>query len=193
MRCFCKRPASIGGATLRHSGGSGRCGIPTSRTLLPILVFTGIFSPKCLTRFAAISLIFHAHPFIYVAPLACTFWHRPAFLAHALIAINGILRPYPSVADLSLTVTLILVHPLLLRRMRKGFPVVVGIALSLSLMPVMWYLWLYPGSANANFFYNQTLVYNFFASMMTLEFIASSVRREKDLKKYHRRKKEKDE
>ena len=129
-------------------------------------------------------LVFHVHPFVYQMPLMRTFAHRSNVAAHALVMVYSVLRPFPSLADLSMILSLILTHPLLVRRLRKMFAVAVGISISLALMPVMWHLWIYPGSANANYYYNQTLVYNFFVAMLVLEWIAAAVRREKVLKKF---------
>ena len=39
--------------------------------------------------------------------------------------------------------------------------IVIGVFLVATILaPCMWYLWIYAGSGNANFFYAVTLVYN---------------------------------
>jgi len=60
------------------------------------------------------------------------------------------------------------------------FYAVLGI-FPLVLMPVMLYLWLVTGSGNVNFFYFQSLLYNFCLSMFVLQFIAASMRHRKAL------------
>jgi hypothetical protein len=42
--------------------------------------------------------------------------------------------------------------------------------------------WLVTGTGNANFYYNQTLIYNTFSSLMILEFTSSMVKRVKDFR-----------
>ena len=63
--------------------------------------------------------------------------------------------------------------------MRMKYVIVIGLCVGSCLMAVMWHLWLYPGSGNANFFYNQTLVYQAFFMHMITEFIGSTMHREK--------------
>ena len=50
-------------------------------------------------------------------------------------------------------------------------------------MPVMWYLWLYPGSGNANFYYNQTLVFQFGIVRIFAKFVVASMKRNKLIRK----------
>ena len=43
--------------------------------------------------------------------------------------------------------------------MRNGFVVACMFVVCYALAPVQWYLWIYAGSANANFYFAITLVY----------------------------------
>jgi hypothetical protein len=52
------------------------------------------------------------------------------------------------------------------------------------MLPVMWFLWLFPASGNANFFYNQTLVYQIFISQVITAFVGATMKRDKDVDKY---------
>jgi len=68
--------------------------------------------------------------------------------------------------------------------MRNKFVLGTGMAVATFLMPVMWYLWLFPGSGNANFFYNQTLVYQLFHSLIIVGFVAGTMKRDKVVAEY---------
>jgi hypothetical protein len=54
-------------------------------------------------------------------------------------------------------------------------------------MPVMWFLWLFPASGNANFFYNQTLVYQIFNTQLINAFVGASMKRDKVVQLYRKR------
>ena len=60
----------------------------------------------------------------------------------------------------------------------------IGIWVATCMMPVMWFLWLYPASGNANFFYNQTLVYQIFNSQVITAFVGATMKRDKLLEKF---------
>jgi len=126
-------------------------------------------------------LVFAAHPFLYLVPLTLRLGMYPLKLACILIAINSIFKVYPCVGDASFALCLFLMFPTTLVRMRNVvFYAVLGI-FPLVLMPVMLYLWLVTGSGNVNFFYFQSLLYNFCLSMFVLQFIAASMRHRKAL------------
>ena len=64
------------------------------------------------------------------------------------------------------------------------FVYVIGLGAATCMLPVMWFLWLYPASGNANFFYNQTLVYQIFNSQIITAFVGATMKRDKDVDKY---------
>lgn len=69
----------------------------------------------------------------------------------------------------------------------KRYVYALGLAVATCMLPVMWFLWLFPASGNANFFYNQTLVYQIFNSQLINAFVGASMKRDKDLQKYRKR------
>lgn len=50
------------------------------------------------------------------------------------------------------------------------------------LMPVMWHLWLVTGAGNANFFYNQNMLFNIASAMLLLGPMGTSLARDKALR-----------
>ncbi|UIZ24446.1 hypothetical protein KXD40_008541 [Peronospora effusa] len=67
------------------------------------------------------------------------------------------------------------------------FVYVIGLGAATCMLPVMWFLWLFPASGNANFFYNQTLVYQIFSSQIITAFVGATMKRDKDVDKYRMR------
>ena len=147
------------------------------RDLSPNVGIFWYFFTEVFGRFRSYFLfIFHVHPFLYVVPLSLRLWSKPGMLMGICVAIFALYRAYPSLSYISLPVALLTMHPNIIVEMRSLGLHVAGMSLAMTMMPVMWYLWLYPGSGNANYFYNQSLIYNAFASLLLLEFVATVVK-----------------
>ncbi|CAK4084097.1 unnamed protein product [Aphanomyces euteiches] len=65
--------------------------------------------------------------------------------------------------------------------MQNKFVLATGLVVASVLLPVMGFLWLFPGSGNANFFYNQTLVFQLFFLRGIGQFLSATLRRDKQL------------
>jgi GPI-anchor transamidase subunit U len=50
--------------------------------------------------------LFQLHVAVYAAPLAVRLWDTPLFMAHALLAVAALFKPYATVADAGLLVAL---------------------------------------------------------------------------------------
>ena len=59
--------------------------------------------------------------------------------------------------------------------MQNRFVDMILLSVGSLLLPVMWYIWLYPGSGNANFYYNQTLVYEFACAQVLIKFVSGAM------------------
>ena len=123
------------------------------------------------------TLLLQAHPFLYPLPLAVRLRAQPYALATALVGVLALFRPYPAFGDLGFLLPLLPMAPrALLRRMRLQFVLAVGLLVGSVAMPLMLHMWLTVGSGNANFFYNQTLVYNVFGALLVLEYVGAAVK-----------------
>lgn len=121
--------------------------------------------------------VFQMNPFIYVIPLALRFDDNVPLLSFTLCAIIAIFKSYPSIGDVGFYLALM---PLwnhlvpcksILRKIsnhwlvrfsivyRHSFIVGCIILVTSVLSPILWYLWIYTGSANANFFFATTLAF----------------------------------
>ncbi|KRZ72752.1 Phosphatidylinositol glycan anchor biosynthesis class U protein, partial [Trichinella papuae] len=102
--------------------------------------------------------VFHLCPFIYTIPLAINLRKDAFFLIYIQLLITTLFKSYPSIADFAVAYSLIpcFAH---LFHMQYRYLILFTWFTCMVLSPVMWYLWIDQGSANANFFFAITLVY----------------------------------
>ncbi|EQC37213.1 hypothetical protein SDRG_05439 [Saprolegnia diclina VS20] len=128
--------------------------------------------------------LLHVHPLLYVLPVYLRLQCRPLAATGVLLGIFAIFVAYPALGDFGLFGTSLLLHPRSLIGMRHTFVLATGLAVATVLLPVMHYLWLFPGSGNSNFFYNQTLVFQLFGVKVVAEFLTATLRRDKQLDEF---------
>ncbi|KAE9021752.1 hypothetical protein PR003_g4885 [Phytophthora rubi] len=128
--------------------------------------------------------IMHLHPVVYVVPIYLRLAHRPQAYACTLIGIFSLFQAYPSFGDFGFFLSMLALHPKTIMTIENRFVYVLGLGVATCMMPVMWFLWLFPASGNANFFYNQTLVYQIFNSQIITAFVGATMKRDKDVTKF---------
>ncbi|MCO5582807.1 hypothetical protein L7F22_036707 [Adiantum nelumboides] len=104
-------------------------------------------------------LVFHANILFMILPLTIRLHHRPIFLAFVFCSIIAMLKSYPCVGDTALYLGLMPLFITELSGMRFTFFLLngyIGIAL---LSPVMYNLWIWRGTGNANFYFAMALSY----------------------------------
>eukprot|EP00250_Pteridium_aquilinum_P002229 c12423_g1_i1 orf=59-1534(+) len=102
-------------------------------------------------------LVFHANILFMILPLTIRLHHRPLFLAFVFCSIFTMLKSYPSVGDAALYLGLMPLFINELSGMRFTFFLLngyIGVAL---LSPVMYNLWIWRGTGNANFYFAMAL------------------------------------
>lgn len=117
-----------------------------------------------------------------VVPIAIRLPHRPLMVATVQSCAAAMMKPYPSVTDVAQYLALL---PLLGCQLEGGgFPlaalVAVG-ALVAALGPPMWHMWVYFGSANANFYYAVTLAFGAWQAILILWIVTATVRSDRVL------------
>ncbi|TMW64776.1 hypothetical protein Poli38472_011656 [Pythium oligandrum] len=132
-------------------------------------------------------LVLHIHPLIYVAPMYLRLSHRPQVYACVLFGIASLFQAYPSFGDFGFFLVMMAVHPKTIMTIKYRYVYVLGLAVATCMLPVMWFLWLFPASGNANFFYNQTLVYQIFNSQVITAFVGATMKRDKDVQIFRKR------
>jgi len=116
-------------------------------------------------------------PWLYYMPLCITLRNRPQFLAHALMILCQMYKPCPDFAGTGMILTLISMHPFSLKRMRGLVLASMVIFATSAVLPVMRHMWLSVGSGNANYYYFQTLIFQFCMSSLVVEFVRTGIHR----------------
>ncbi|KAL0956835.1 hypothetical protein HGRIS_002947 [Hohenbuehelia grisea] len=104
-------------------------------------------------------MVFSVHLLIYVAPICIKFQHDPLYAAFILLGTLATFKPYPTLSDPGLFLTMVTLFPEVYPYFRH--PIVTALLhLHASLLlPLFNRLWLTQGTGNANFFYASTLVF----------------------------------
>ena len=104
--------------------------------------------------------VFQFHVTIFSLPMFFKFKSEPILFAFATIGIIAIFKSYPAFGDSALWLCLIPLWSQVFRYLRFHVVGPVMIVTAIVLCPIMWNLWIFAQSANANFFFAATLVYN---------------------------------
>ncbi|XP_031697706.1 phosphatidylinositol glycan anchor biosynthesis class U protein, partial [Anarrhichthys ocellatus] len=104
--------------------------------------------------------VFQINVFFYTVPLSIKLKDHPVFLIFMQLAVISIFKSYPTVGDISLYMAFLPVWSHLHRFLRNIFLVSCVLLACSALFPVLWHLWIYAGSANSNFYYAITLLFN---------------------------------
>eukprot|EP01112_Ceratiomyxa_fruticulosa_P011800 TRINITY_DN3235_c0_g1_i1.p1 TRINITY_DN3235_c0_g1~~TRINITY_DN3235_c0_g1_i1.p1 ORF type:complete len:429 (-),score=71.33 TRINITY_DN3235_c0_g1_i1:101-1387(-) len=149
--------------------------------LTPTIGLFWYFFVEIFEHFRSLFLfVFQYHPFVYVAPLTLRLYRHPMVLFWTLTAIISILKAYPSVSDLSLHLSII---PLLRSNVNGSIlsltgvknATLVGVAMFYCtiLSPILWHMWIYQGTGNANFYYAANLVMTLAHIILIVDIVSS--------------------
>lgn len=122
--------------------------------------------------------VFWLHLSSYVGALSMRIRSQPLFVITLLLGIFGIFKPYPSISDTSLFLAMIPLYRHIFPLMRYTFVVPSTILYATFLGPAFYYLWIYAGSGNANFFYAITLVWSLGQSLLVSDLTFAALRDE---------------
>ena len=141
--------------------------------------------------------VFWLHLASYVGGLCIRLRRQPLFVITTLLGIFAIFKPYPSISDTSLYFALLPMYRHLFPRknfsqtflvrkhtefclvvMRYSFFTTATILYATLLGPAFYYLWIYAGSGNANFFYAITLVWSLGLSVVVADSLYAALRDE---------------
>ncbi|XP_063395069.1 phosphatidylinositol glycan anchor biosynthesis class U protein [Cydia fagiglandana] len=119
---------------------------------------------------------------LYVIPLTLRFKTEPILLATVLIALSAIFRSYPCVGDVGFYLALLPMWKHLFTFMQQKFIVGCAFIITSALGPTVWHLWIYSGSANANFFFGVTLSFATAQIFLITDLLFAFIKREFTLK-----------
>ncbi|KAF2192151.1 PIG-U-domain-containing protein [Zopfia rhizophila CBS 207.26] len=134
--------------------------------------------------------VFWLHVVSYVGGLTIRLRRQPLFVAATLTGIFAVFSPYPSIADATLYLSLVPLFRHLFPLMRYTFLASSTILYTSFLGPAFYYLWIYAGSGNANFFYAITLVWSLGLSVIVGDSLYAALRDEVDVERPELRGKE---
>uniref|UniRef100_A0A3Q3WT01 Uncharacterized protein n=1 Tax=Mola mola TaxID=94237 RepID=A0A3Q3WT01_MOLML len=125
--------------------------------------------------------VFQINVFFYTIPLSIKLKEHPVFLMFMQLAVISIFKSYPTVGDIALYLAFIPVWSHLHRFLRNIFLVTCVLVVCSALFPVLWHLWIYAGSANSNFYYAITLLFNVAQILLMSDYFYAFLRREHHL------------
>ncbi|KAI9743578.1 MAG: hypothetical protein M1818_002893 [Claussenomyces sp. TS43310] len=122
--------------------------------------------------------VFWLHLSSYVGGLTIRIRRQPLFVIITLLGIFAIFKPYPAISDASLYLALLPLYHHVFPLMRYTFLASSTILYATLLGPAFYYLWIYAGSGNANFFYAITLVWSLGLSVLVADSLYAVLRDE---------------
>uniref|UniRef100_A0A3Q2CC41 Phosphatidylinositol glycan anchor biosynthesis, class U n=1 Tax=Cyprinodon variegatus TaxID=28743 RepID=A0A3Q2CC41_CYPVA len=125
--------------------------------------------------------VFQINVFFYTIPLCIKLKDHPVFLMFMQLAVISIFKSYPTVGDTALYLAFLPAWSHLHRFLRNIFLVSCVLLACSALFPVLWHLWIYAGSANSNFYYAITLLFNVAQILLVSDYFYAFVRREHHL------------
>jgi phosphatidylinositol glycan class U len=136
--------------------------------------FTEIF-----THFRAFFLfVFQYHLFVYFIPLTWRLKEHPELVYWALVAAMAIFKAYPSVADISLHVSMLPLFVHKLRELHYGFVIGCGFVYITVLAPIIWRMWIFTGTGNANFYYGLNLALAVLQILLVTDSLSAILKRD---------------
>ncbi|XKL59547.1 hypothetical protein PGB90_000563 [Kerria lacca] len=119
---------------------------------------------------------------LYLTPLSIRLRNEPVLLAMTLTALTAIFKSYPSIGDVGFYIALLPMWKHLFQFMQQGFIVTCFFIGCSMFAPTVWHLWIYSGSANANFYFGVTLAFATTQIFLVTDLLFAYVKREFMLK-----------
>lgn len=104
-------------------------------------------------------------------PLSLRFPKQPLFTIGCMVGVLAVFKPYPEASDLGLYLTLLVANKPVFDLLEYKIVEIIGLIYVAVLARTFYYLWIYMGSGNSNFYFAITLVY---ATVMAVLFADST-------------------
>ncbi|KAI1647127.1 PIG-U-domain-containing protein [Daldinia loculata] len=127
--------------------------------------------------------VFWLHLSCYVGGLSIRIRSQPLAVLTIILGIFAIFKPYPNIADTSLFLAMVPLFRHVFPLLRYSFLAASTILYSSFLGPSFYYLWIYAGSGNANFFYAITLVWSLGQSLLVSDLTFAVLRDEWEIER----------
>lgn len=119
---------------------------------------------------------------LYLIPLTFKLHKDPLMLTTILISLTSIFRSYPCLGDIAFYLAFLPLWRRCWKFMAHNFVVFCFFLITLLIMPALWYLWIFAGSANANFYFGATLAFSTGQIFLVTDLLFAYVKREFCLK-----------
>lgn len=120
---------------------------------------------------------------LYLVPLTFRLHGEPMLLAASLTALMAVFKSYPSLGDVGFYLALLPMWKHLFNFMQQGFVVGCFFLITSVMGPIVWHLWIYSRSANANFYFGVTLAFATAQIFLVTDILFAYIKREFSL--YH--------
>ena len=122
--------------------------------LQPNIGVSWYFHTEVFQHFRLLFLfVFQYHVFLYTIPICYKFADYPMTACWLLLTLVCLFKPYPSLGDVVLFLSIFPVLSHLLNHMTYKSLVATAGVVCVCLLPVMWRLWIWTGTGNANFYF----------------------------------------
>ncbi|XP_067002406.2 phosphatidylinositol glycan anchor biosynthesis class U protein [Anabrus simplex] len=115
---------------------------------------------------------------LYLVPLTLRLHTEPMLLAASLTALMAIFKSYPCLGDVGFYLALLPMWKHLFNYMQQGFIVGCFFLITSVLGPIVWHLWIYSRSANANFYFGVTLAFATAQIFLVTDILFAYIKRE---------------
>lgn len=115
---------------------------------------------------------------LYLIPLSVKFRKDPFLLTFALLCLISVFKSYPCLGDVGFVLSLLPCFIHLFNYSQQGFLVGVIFLITTALGPILWHLWIYSNSANANFYFGVTLAFAIAQIFLITDILFAYLKRE---------------
>ena len=126
--------------------------------------------------------VFQINTFVYSIPLAVKLRERPLFQLYVVMFLVSVFKSYPSYADTALYLSLLPLWQHVFGYLRNMLVVSLMYMAVAVVAPILWHLWIYAASANANFYFAITLTFSTAQIFLLTDLLFAFLRYEYDLK-----------
>nr|ACO12268.1 Phosphatidylinositol glycan anchor biosynthesis class U protein [Lepeophtheirus salmonis] len=121
---------------------------------------------------------FQVNVFIYLIPLSIKLRKEPYLLSLTLLSLISIFKSYPSYGDVGFYLSLLSASLHLVPFMKQTFFVANMLLVTTVFGPILFQLWIYNGSANANYFFAINFVFGTAQIFLVTDVLFAQVKRE---------------
>ncbi|CAF0780998.1 unnamed protein product [Adineta steineri] len=114
---------------------------------------------------------------LYIFPFTIRLRNDPIFLFWLLCAIFCTFKSYPAYGDATFYFNYLPIWSFLFRYVRHSLVIMCMILVAFLMAPITWYLWIYAGSANANFYFAMTMVFNVAQTFLISDLLYAYIKR----------------